>query len=349
LELASRLKPFEHWLWGRLTGKVLDVGDGSRLVAKGLNARRRGNLIARKFKAIEECVCVEIDGAAFEAHVGPYQLKHEHAFYARAFPGDKRLAYLLSKQLKLKGVLSCNAFFERPGARASGDFNTGMGNSLIFLVEIVAALRGLGIHFDVLVDGDNVLVFVSKQHLGRLLSDLPVAVRASSGHECTVERPAHRLEDVRFGGCAPVWTPDGWTMVREWNRVVSTAVSSHIHLRHWNFARPWVSGVLQCELSMAQGIPILQSWARRSLDVLGEKRARDDFYADYRAVGASFEVKTRPVAMGTRLSFERAFGVSVERQLALEQTLVVRLSTDYRVEDPVTFADWDNVPIHSCT
>jgi hypothetical protein len=49
LDLASRLKPFEHWLWGRLTARTfLGCGVG-RIVAKGLNQRQRANLIVRKF------------------------------------------------------------------------------------------------------------------------------------------------------------------------------------------------------------------------------------------------------------------------------------------------------------
>lgn len=323
LELASRLKPFEHWLWGRLNGKVLGVGDGSRLVAKGLNPRQRANLIRRKFAAMPDCVCFEIDGAAFEAHVGPHQLDQEELLYASAFPGDRRLRWLLGCQKVLLGAVA-GAKFSRPGARASGDFNTGMGNSLIFLAEVVSALRELGVAFDVLVDGDNALLFVSRWSLPVVVGNFARLVQESSGHEVKLEKPTSVLEEIRFGGSAPVWCGEkvGWSMVRDWNRVLSGAFSSHIHLREPRFARRWMSGVARCELSIARGVPVLQSWALAAMQALsGAKLARADFYRDYFALGAWIATEDAAVLVEdtARQSFERAFGVTPEEQIVMER------------------------------
>lgn len=324
LELASRLKPFEHWLWGRLNGKVFGIGDGSRLVAKGLNPRQRANLIVRKFKAVTDCVCFEVDGAAFEAHVGPSQIAEESAVYKAAFPGDKRLGWLLSKQTKLFGEVA-NAKFSRDGGRASGDFNTGMGNSLIFLCETISALRQLNVHFDTLVDGDNALLFVSSTDLPNVVANFAPLVQASSGHEVKLERPTSVLEEIRFGGSAPVYLGRklGWSMVREWNRVLSGAFSSHVHLREPKFARKWMNGVARCELSVARGVPILQEWAVKAIHAIGGKSARDDFYRDYVAMGAWLAGLDAvvEVELDARISFEKAFGVSVDEQVEVERGL----------------------------
>lgn len=323
LELASRLKPFEHWLWGRLNGSVLKVGN-SRLVAKGLNPRQRGNLIARKFRAFRQCVCFEADGSAFEAHVGPAALKEEQAVYEAAFPGDGRLRALLEKQLWLRGTTSCGARFRRPGARASGDFNTGMGNSLCFLVEVVSALRLVGVPFDVLVDGDNVLVFLESQDAGLVLPRFSKDILESSGHEVVLERPARRLEDVRFGGSAPVFMGvHGWNMVREHHRVISGAFSSHIYLREPVFAKEWMVGAAMCELSLARGVPILQSFFVNALRALGPvRRVRSHPHRDSLSLGAWFatEGNSIPVCSEARLSFEAAFGVVPEDQERLERS-----------------------------
>jgi len=345
LELASRLQPFEHWLWGRLNGKVLDVGDGSRLVAKGLNPRQRANLIRRKFAAMPDCVCFEIDGAAFEAHVGPHQLDQEELLYAAAFPGDRRLRWLLQRQKSLLGSVA-GAKFSRPGARASGDYNTGMGNSLIFLVEVVSALRELGVRADVLVDGDNALLFVSRAVLPVVLRDFARLVRESSGHEVKLERPTSVIEEIRFGGSAPVWCGKkvGWSMVREWNRVLSGAFSSHIHLREPKFAKRWMNGVARCELSIARGVPVLQSWALGAIHALsGAKLPRADFYRDYFALGAwiASEDAMVPVEDEARHSFARAFGVLPEEQKVMEGSFdfsSMDLPWDFRW--PKRFCHW---------
>lgn len=350
LELASRLKPFEHWLWGRLNGRVFSCGDGSRIIAKGLSPRQRANLIVRKFSAIRDCVCFEIDGKAFEAHVGPAQLSQEHSTYLGAFRGDKRLAWLLSVQGKLFGRVS-GAKFSRLGCRASGDFNTGLGNSLIFLVECISALRVVGVHFDLLVDGDNALLFVAKADLPAVLADFARLVETSSGHEVVLERPTSILEEIRFGGSAPVYLGSklGWRMVREWHRVLSSAMSSHIYLKEPVFARRWMSGVAQCELSLARGVPILQEWAVSIIQALGPVKAiKDDFLADYRYLGASrVELDAaEPVAVEARISFERAFGVNPADQISMESCQPY-LGSSWQVFAPISFQDWmDEVGIH---
>lgn len=324
LEVASRLKPFEHWLWGRLKGSVLGAATNTRLVAKGLNPRQRANLIKRKFGAFDSCCCFEVDGKAFEAHLGPSALMEEQRVYGTAFPGDRRLRFLLTKQLELKGSVSCGAKFSRPGCRASGDFNTGMGNTLCFLVEVVAAMRRFGVPYDVLADGDNVLIFLRGQDIQVVYPHFANIVKKSSGHEVTLERPASRLEDVRFGGSAPIdlGGVNGWTMVREYNRVLSGVFSSHIYLREPKFAREWMYGAVSCELSLARGVPVLQSFCLSAMAKLGRPRKLRSFpYAESFALGAwlATEDASLAVTQAARLSFEKAFGLAPEEQVAMER------------------------------
>lgn len=361
LELASRLKPFEHWLWSRLNGRVFGIGDGSRLVAKGLNPRQRANLIRRKLLAMPDGVCFEIDGKSFEAHVGPHSIRGEHSVYRSAFPGDRRLEWLLNSQLRLVGEVA-GARFKRDGGRASGDFNTGMGNSLIFLVECVSALTQLGVHFDLLVDGDNALLFVSSRDVAFVRAGLGPLITASSGHEVELERATSILEEVRFGGSAPVCLGSGkWTMVREWERVVSGCTTSHKHLDQPAFASRWCRGVAMCELSLALGVPILQPFFLAVLEATsGVRRAvKQEWYSDLFYVGARFASadEARPVTEDARQSFHRAFGISAEDQIETERRLSHRVKQwqwsvediGFHVFDVLTFEDWmDAAGVHDC-
>lgn len=326
LEVATRLKPLEHWLWGRLTLKALGVApNNTRLVAKGLNPRQRANLIVRKFNAIKSCVCFEVDGSAFEAHIGLAQLKEEHAVYKAAFPGDRKLARLLRVQEVLRGRLPCGAKFSREGARASGDVNTGMGNTLIMLAVVVGVLRDLKVTFDVLVDGDNALVFLPSECVSRVLGVFAQQVLSETGHEFVLERPVDYIEGIRFGGSAPVYLGPrlGWSMVREWGRVLSCAFASHRWLREPRFAREWIAGVARCELSLARGVPVLQEWALGGLRASGHLgRVRAHPHRDYFVQGAwlAGEESRVEVHQEARLSFERAFGLSSDAQLLIEAT-----------------------------
>jgi len=323
LSLASRLKPFEHWLWGRMTNRPWG-GDGSRVVAKGLNQRQRANLIVRKMNNFRNCEVFEVDGKAFEAHVLPIHLSAEHSIYHAAYPGDKGLRGLLCNQRQLKGRLACGAKFFREGGRASGDFNTGMGNTLIMYGICVGVLTTFRVKFDVLVDGDNALVFLEASESGPVLQNFARCVLDSSGMEFVLERPVRIIEEVRFGRSAPVFLGGnlGYTMVREVESVLSGGMSSHRFLREPAFAREWLTGVAMCELSLAIGIPMLQAWALMILRGLEfRKRVRCWPYQDYFIQGARFAdaEEQKPISHAVRVSFCAAFGWSPEQQIIFEQ------------------------------
>lgn len=339
LSLASWLKPFEHWLWGRLTLDWLlsskrpkwlssrkSVWGTSRVVAKGLSPRQRANLIARKFSSFEDCVVFEADGKGFEAHVSSRQLMEEQSVYLAGHGDRKGLRRLLRHQLDMSGVTQHGWKFTRPGGRASGDFNTGMGNTLVMLASVVSGIPH-DVPFDVLADGDNALVFLAKQDAARVLPHFHNAVLQECGQELTLEAPVVRLEDVRFGQSAPVYLGHGlgWTMVRDWKKVLSGFACSHRWLTEPVFGRRWLRDVSRCELSLARGVPILQSVFLRQLKYYGAlKTVHEAALADYFVVGAwlADEGDVVPVSLEARLSFARAFGVSPDEQLLYESELV---------------------------
>lgn len=324
LALATRLKPFEHWLWGRLTARTFSTGGVGRVVAKGLNPVERANLIRRKMLNLDDCVVVEADGAAFEAHVGPYQLKEEHSVYLQAFPGDRGLRKLLRAQRRLEGTLPCGAKFSRDGGRASGDFNTGMGNSLVMLAVVVGVLSAHKVPYDLLVDGDNALVFLRGVDSSRVMRTFASDVLSCSGQEVTLERPVRVLEEVRFGRSAPVFAGGSWRMVRDYRSVLSGALSSHRWLREPGFVPEWIRGVASCELSLARGVPVLQSWALGlQREWGGPEGVRAHPHTDLLYKGAWFAAgeESLAVSLEARLSFERAFGLTPEAQVWLERAL----------------------------
>lgn len=328
LELASWLKPFEHWLWGNLKSRVVSGTGNSRVVAKGLNQRQRANLIVRKMRTVPDCVVFEVDGRAFEAHVDVWQLLQEHSVYESAYPGDSGLKKTLNKQLRNFGVTSNGVRFSREGGRASGDFNTGMGNTLVMLAVVMGVMSQVGhVKWDTLVDGDNALIFVGGADATRVYDEFASHALRISGHEMVLERPTRVVEEVRFGQSAPVFVKGGWQMVRDWTKVVSQASSSHHHLREKRFASEFLRGVASCEAFLASGVPLLWAYTEnllaRTEKVDGFRR---HFLRDYHYLGVPVETveEIRPdmPCDDARQSFELAFGISPTQQLNIEAMLM---------------------------
>jgi len=301
---------------------------------------------------IPGCVVVEVDGKTWEAHCDVWQLQEEHKCYAAAYPGQDSLKRVLAKQLANFGVTKHGVKFSREGGRASGDFNTGMGNSVIMVAVVVSTCVGIGLRtFDTLVDGDNALLFLRPEDLALAQREFYNYALRTSGHEIVLERPEVVLERVRFGQSAPVEVAGKWTMVRDWKKILSHGTSNHAHLRDLPFAYPWLRGVARCELSLARGLPIVQRWAESILrSTEGSVELSLDNYRDYQAMGVAVEEfgddHLEEVAQSTRESFSRAFGVEVDRQLAIERELVglPKLSAWVCQEAPVPDGWWDVDP-----
>nr|UEP19812.1 RNA-dependent RNA polymerase [Sclerotinia sclerotiorum umbra-like virus 1-U] len=361
LELASYLKPLEHALWRRWK-----YGRGgvtpTRVVGKGLNGEQRASLIRRKMESVGECTVFEIDGKAFEAHVTLRQVDLEHKVYKKVYPRDARLHDLLQTQRKLKGKTLGGIKFEREGCRASGDFNTGLGNTLVMGSCVDAILRSaesaLGaFRTTFLADGDNALVFVETSKAEGVRSFFSSMVHTVVGQELTVEKPTTIYEEVVFGQCKPCFNGDHYTMVRHPLKTLSNAFSGYRHYDQSAYVGPALKAVCRAELALSRGIPLLEAYFARALErlevyrdlkdpsVVLEDRLRHALAPAYAAKSSN-----RGVGMDARLSFQKAWGIGVEEQILMEAELVASvdhwdwttLREDVHVGDG-PFADTDLV------
>jgi hypothetical protein len=340
---ASRLKPFEHWLWAHLTAERLGTPGVGRYVAKGLNLSSRARLILKKRSRFQDPVVLEVDGKAFEAHVGVSSLREEQRVYKAAYPRDQVLRSLLREQLVLRGMLPCRAKFSRDGGRASGDFNTGMGNSLIMLACVLSSMTALGYErFDFLADGDNALLFVESSDADDLVRRLPGVAVASCGQELSLDSRSTSVGGIVFGQSRPVWFPDGWRLVRDPFKALSGFGCSHAWLREPSFRVEYLVGVARCELALSVGQPLLQAFCLAVLAALPDVEVRSHVaFRDYEFLGVSPRVSRRaaPVHPATRESFHEAFGVSPERQVLLEEGFRVRAPDFFLSFEGVTSFD----------
>lgn len=340
LSLATFLKPLEAAFWRRLKTRCKGVAR-TRVVGKGLNGRQRARLVVEKMGNVGAgCVVFEVDGKQFEAHVNREELAMEHSVYLSAYDNDPELRAMLSCQLDLKGVTSFGIKYERYGCRASGDFNTGLGNTMIMLGATYAAMdllqaQGFDKRWDVLCDGDNCLMFVEPAGYRELHTRFDWAVQQVSGQELTVESPVDIVEQVVFGQSQPVKVNGSYVMVRNVHKVLSNSFSSYRHYKDYaRFGVRLLKSVAECELALAQGVPLLQPYfaaAVRKLHHVPDLQRASDYLeprlqAVLRSLGETSIHRTidklGPIEDEARISFAKAFGIGVEQQLDMEERLV---------------------------
>lgn len=235
-------------------------------------------------------------------------------------------------QMVNRGTLDGGIRFSRKGGRASGDYNTGLGNTLLMLGMCSVSMRELvaGTRWDVLADGDNCLLFYEQSVEEVLLKQLPDKF-LDFGHEITVEEPTSEMERVTFGQSRPVCVDGSWQMVRDPMKAISCMAVGHRHYSELKGGLRVLKSVAQCELALNSGVPVIQSYAvslLRDLETVKHASANVDLgdyrYEEIRRQDGWVRRREVQVSHSTRESFHRAWGVPPEEQLELEG-LVVKL------------------------
>lgn len=355
LELARYLHPVEAFLWRVLVNQCPGMPK-LRQVGKGLGPIARAELIRRKREAIGEgAVVFEVDGKRFEAHVTKRDLYREHGVYLAAHSNDKKLRSLLKHQLELRGRTLCGTRFYREGCRASGDYNTGLGNSLIMLAVCRAVMKiyqqSRPCRYDLLVDGDNCLFFVEGKEASLVRSQFGTLVSRVSSQEMEVEKPETTFERCVFGQSQPVFNGKHYVMVRDFHKQLSCAFSGYKHYADRRHGLRVLKAIAQGELYLAIGLPVLQDYYKRAVELLAD-------IPDYRDPTPYLEghvleavklaghwdiiqqVRTVRVSEAARVSFEAAFGVSSVEQKVLEN----RLIRDMSFVDVIGPESWEAIP-----
>jgi len=323
LELATYLKPLEHALYPAFRGWGA-MYTRTRLIGKGLNGEERASLLRRKMLSHPDMVCFEVDCKSFESHLTVSQLKEEAGIYSSLLKSP-RLRQLLSWQLEFEGIFRSGVRYRAKGVRASGDFNTGLGNTLIMCCLVLGVASRLKTKFDFLADGDNAVVFVSRSDLPLWLRELP-PVFEEMGHEAAVGDVSNEVSDIVFGQSKPLLVGRRWTMIRDPYKVLSSAFCGHQHYNEMRGGVKVLKSVAYCEAVLNRGVPVLQAFAHamlkrlRSVPFVREGYDLGNF--EYQRVAThsdrwaqcNFEV----ITLETRLLFEKSWGISIEKQLALE-------------------------------
>lgn len=301
---------------------------GGKTVFKGLNASQRGREMAAMWGEFSDPVAIGLDASRFDQHVDKQAIAWEHEIYKLYFRKDKYLSKLLKWQLtnKCTGYLPEGTIrFTVDGRRMSGDMNTSLGNCLLMSSMVKAYVSHKNITKSRLAnDGDDCVLIIERKDLHRI-DDLE-SYFLELGFSMKREDPVYHLEHIEFCQTKPVWTEDGYVMVRNPHTALAKDCVSITALDHANVVQRWCKSIALGGMCGTGQIPIWQDFYARLLIEAGDAKPMKD---DGQIWGFKMLMKNMkrvygPIHPRTRYSFWLAFDIEPDRQKELESEYMTR-------------------------
>lgn len=321
--LGKRLHPIEAEIFGamqRCNGQPYPA------VAKGLTSAEKADAIVSNIR--EGFVAIGLDASRFDQSIRRELLTVEHAVYKSLLKGDKELEQLLSLQLDNFGATS-NKHFSlkcKYGAiRCSGDVNTSLGNCIIFYVIVEDFIKAIGIReHRVFLDGDDLLLFVRPYDVKKVVGTYQqhyITYGLRMKLDCVSDYP----EGVEFCQARPVFNGANWTLCRDPIKVLNCDYCGYDQCMQWKYYRGLLRNVGLCGMEYARGIPVLQEFYQFGIrEGRSAKMSAELQHSGMRIAVAlaqkrgTYNSKPAEVASEARVSFSKAFGISPDKQIELE-------------------------------
>ncbi len=317
--LGPYIKRIEKKIYD-LIGRVF----GAVTVFKGLNAVQRAKHLRSHWESFDDPVAIGLDASRFDQHVSIQALKFEHKIYRMFYPNNKQFTHLLSVQCKNKLFANCpdgRASLNLIGGRMSGDMNTALGNCLLMSCMVYSYLVDRVGKFRLANDGDDCVVFIERKDEHKLhdLSQWFLELGFDMKQEPTVDV----FEQIEFCQSQPIWTPEGWLMVRKVSESIAKDSISIKPLDSHKVFRRWMKAVGDGGLSLTGGVPIVQELYRVYSETGGDVKPLDDptMETGLRMLSKGMKRKYGDIHPMTRVSFWRAFGIPISKQLCYEAKL----------------------------
>lgn len=246
LLIGRYLHVYEHALMSKLDGK-----SQTPFLAKGYNNQQRATILLEKVACFSNPQFICLDHSKFDSSISPELLKIEHLVYWKQFK-SKWLRRLLRYQINNKGFTKSGIRYTVRGTRMSGDYNTGLGNSLINYLCLRSWIDQTGLPGEIFLDGDDSIVIVEK---GTVLDETHFQ---RWGFTTKIGRTSDICE-VEF--CQSRLLPSGPVMARNPFRALS-----HLAVSVKRYAPKTWPRIQQargmCEALGSRGVPILYAYGK---------------------------------------------------------------------------------------
>jgi hypothetical protein len=281
--------------------------------AVGLDPKQIAAQLLRDWRQFQDPVALLVDHERWDSCLNTKWLKSEHRYYNDHFK-CRQLRRLLKQQLNNKCRTRTGLRYRIKATRCSGDCNTSSGNCTCNLALLTDLFRRVK-HASTVMGDDGVVIFDRK--------DLPtIQKRLDRSRERypwkTAKSFAFVFEQIEFCQCRPVYTVNGYLMVRHPNRVITRGLTciSQTVVQQPRLFYDWLRAVGDCEYSVNPGVPILQSVASYFRSFSNRAIHEPHDRSRFKTLRGHYD---RTIVREARLSFHKAYGVSPALQLAIEK------------------------------
>jgi len=208
----------------------------------------------------------------------------------------------------------------------SGDMNTALGNCVLMIIMVWAALKKLNISsYEIFDDGDDCLIIIEDSDLETLLAGLgPIFL--SFGQEIKIENVAREFGLIEWCQTRPVIGLDGqYQMCANWRKTLSQACAG---THYWDTRKgaDMSFSVGQCILAVYPSMPILWKFSQRLCSIgsmHNDLINLDWIFKLVRTEGGKQlgQLEAAPPTLEMRTSFKTAWGIDEIEQLRIEQSL----------------------------
>nr|WPR18273.1 MAG: RNA-dependent RNA polymerase [Chemarfal virus 123] len=297
---------------------------GGPTILKGMNAGGVADALRSMWVEFADPVAVSIDATRFDQHVSKEALEWEHSVYLKMFPEGVRpkLAKLLEMQLVNRGygrTEDCTLMYEVEGRRMSGDMNTGMGNCLLMCSMIHWYARKHNLKCRLGNNGDDCVLIMDKKDLGKvaaLSEDI-----LGFGFVLEIEQPVYVFEQIDFCQNHPVYDGESWVMVRDPRKCIDKDLVTVLDLGNLKGCQKWAHAIGNGGAALSGGIPVLHEFYRMLLRVGKAGKSHDHPWLEngFMMMSRGMGRQDKTTTAQARVSFWRAFGITPDQQLAIEE------------------------------
>lgn len=315
LTIGMYIKPLE-----RAVCDTFERYCGYPVIMKGYNSVEQGAIFKDSWDYFVDPIALGGDASRFDTHTGKHIMQLEHSFYKMFLPGHKNIFKILAKALsrEVVGVANDAIIKYMLKCRASGDHNTGLGNSVITCCMVLLWSQMKDVEARLHDNGDDWTIIMERPNVAKFL-DGASEYFMSLGYDMKIEPPVDVLERVDFCQTSPVFNGKEYVMARHPDRCRGKDLTTH-KVRNNKEYRRWCAAVAECGLATCSGMPIMQSfYAHFHRSALGSKPG-NYYYNEYgrKALSRGLKYKYSYPTDEARYSYYLAFDITPDAQKLIE-------------------------------